>query len=501
MTLGGMLSHTAKEHPRRVALVFEGKKYTYRELDDYAEGFAAGLAGLGVRPGDRVGILLGNSPEFAVAYFGIVKAGAAAVPLNIFLTVHELDYILADAGVAVLVSSDAFRDRLPELRKRSERLRYIVAAGERVDGTVPFKDVIKKGGRGCDVPSDAEPAAVLYTSGTTGRPKGAVLTHSNLLSNAAACAQAFRITRHDRFVLFLPMFHAFAFLVCMLLPATVGARVVVLASVKPFSKVIKAVFFGRATVFVAIPAVYNILSMKSFPRLFMRLTALRLCVSGAAPLSGEVLERFARNFPFPLLEGYGLTETSPVVSCNPLKGKRKPGSVGIPVPGVHVKIVDDSEKELPPGEVGEIIVKGPNVMKGYLGNEEASKEAIRGGWLFTGDMGYLDEEGYLFIVDRKKDLILVHGMNVYPREVEEALCRHPAVKDAAVIGVSDADTEFPKAFVTLKEGHTAKEAEMRSYLKERLAPYKVPRQVRIMDALPMTPTGKVLKKELRDSLV
>ncbi len=500
MTLGAALSRTAKNHPRRVALVFEGKKYTYRELNDYSEGFAAGLAGLGVRPGDRVGILLSNSPEFAVAYFGIVKAGAAAVPLNTFLTVSELEFILADAGVEVLVSSHAFADKLPELRKHSARLRYVVAAGDRVDGTLPFDDVIRKGGRGCDVPSDSEAAAVLYTSGTTGNPKGVVLTHSNLLSNAESCAKAFRISKHDRLLLFLPMFHAFAFLVCMLMPVMVGARVLVLASVKPFSNIVKAVFLGRVTLFVAIPAVYNILSAKSFPWLLLKMTALRLCISGAAPLAGETLERFQAAFPAPLLEGYGLTEASPVVSCNPLDGKRKPGSVGLPIPGVRVKVVDENEKELPPGKVGDIIVSGPNVMKGYLGNEEATRETIRGGWLFTGDMGYVDEEGYIFIVDRKKDLILVHGMNVYPREVEEALYRHPSVKDAAVIGVHDADTEFPRAFITLKEGHTAKEAEIRTYLKERLAPYKVPRQVVIMDELPMTPTGKVLKKELKRSL-
>jgi len=317
-----MLSQTARKHPRRVALVFEGRKYTYRELDGMAEGFAAGLSGLGVRPGDRVGILLGNSPEFAVAYFGAVKAGAAAVPLNTFLTTHELTYILEDAGVEVLVSSDEFSGKLPELRKRLERLRHIVSASGRVDGTIPIAEVVKDGGRGCDVPSDSEPAAILYTSGTTGKPKGAVLTHSNLLSNALSCAEAFRVNRSDRFILFLPMFHAFAFLVCMVLPLSVGSRVIILKSVKPFSRIIKAVFFGRATFFVAIPAVYNILSMKKFPKTLMRMLALRLCVSGAAPLSGEVLSRFAENFPFPLLEGYGLTETSPVVSCNPLERAR-----------------------------------------------------------------------------------------------------------------------------------------------------------------------------------
>lgn len=498
MTLGEMLSNTARKYPRRTALVFEGRKYSYRELDELAEGFAAGLAGLGVRPGGHVGILLGNCPEFVAGYFGIAKSGAAAVPLNTFLAVPELEYILKDAGIGVLVSSPEFSDKIPEIRKSSESLKYIVCATGKMDGAVPMADVVVKGGQGPGATGGSEPAAILYTSGTTGRPKGAILTHSNLLSNAASCASAFKVTGSDRFLLFLPMFHSFAFLVCMLLPLSVGARVTILTSVKPFSRVTKGIVFGRTTLFVAIPPIYNLLSMKKFPWIVLKLLSLRMCVSGAAPLAGDVLARFDANFPFPLLEGYGLTEASPVVCCNPLEGIRKQGSVGPPIPGVEVKIVDGQDRELPAGEVGEVIVRGPNVMKGYLGNEAATKDTIRGGWLFTGDMGRLDDAGYLYIVDRLKDLILVHGMNVYPREVEEALHQHPAVKEAAVIGVLDpGHTEFPKAFITLADGMKATEKELKEFLRERLASYKVPRQIAFMDALPMTPTGKVMKKALK----
>ncbi|MBI5190602.1 MAG: long-chain fatty acid--CoA ligase [Nitrospirae bacterium] len=520
MDLGGMLARTATAYPRRVALDLDGRKYTYSEIDHLASAFALGLRSIGVRPGGRVAILLGNSLEFVVAYFGAVRAGAAAVPLNTFLTAPELAYILKDSGADVLVSSPDFGTRLGALRKDGAIKLLVVTGGPggkaAPEDAIPFDSLLGQPAGPATVPgiigdrgktgspdggvdtAEDSPAAILYTSGTTGHPKGAILTHRNLISNATACAEAFRITKRDRFLLFLPMFHAFSLTVCLLLPFSVGARVFVLPSVKPFSKVIKAVVLGRITFFVAIPGVYNILSMKKFPRLLMRLLPLRLCVSGAAPLPGETLERFTKNFPFPLLEGYGLTETSPVVSVNPRDGVCKPGSVGLPVPGVLVRIVDEAGLVLPAGHVGEITVRGPNVMRGYLGNDAATAETIRDGWLFTGDMGYRDEEGYIFIADRKKDLIIVHGMNVYPREVEEVIYQHPAVKDAAVIGVCEpGHGEAPKAFVTLRDGASATDRDIRNFVKARLAPYKVPRQVEVVESLPTSPTGKILKKELR----
>jgi long-chain acyl-CoA synthetase len=500
VTLGERLTETARKNPRRTALIFGKRKITYREFDAQAEGFAAGLNALGIGPGDRVGILLGNSPEFAVTYFGIVKAGAAAVPLNTFLTVHELEYIITDSGIRALVSSGEFRDRLNDIIESEYKPEHIinVPGDGDVIGSTPFGLVVKDGSRGAGAAGSEEPAAILYTSGTTGRPKGAVLTHDNLLSNASSAAEAYHVTKRDRLLLFLPMFHAFSFLVCMLLPVSVGASVIILKGVKPFDNVVKAVLWGRATFFVAIPAVYNLLAHKKFPRLVMKLLALRICVSGAAPLPADTLTRFSENIGIPLLEGYGMTETSPVVSCNPLVGIRKPGSVGIPIPGVEVKVAGEDERELGPHKVGEIIVKGPNVMRGYLNNEQATAETIKDGWLFTGDMGYMDEDGYIFVVDRKKDMILVHGMNVYPREIEEVLYGHPDIKDAAVIGVRDEDgTETPTAFVTLNDGAGIGPKDVKVFLRERLAQYKVPRRIEFMDELPMTPTGKVLKKELK----
>lgn len=502
MTLGERLSLTASVYPHRVALVYEGRRYSYKELDELTGAFASGLRLIGAREGDKVAILLPNCPEFAIAYFGAVKGGMAAVPLNTFLTAPEISYILKDCGAKLLVFSSIYKDRVSALTGLSIAPSHLIAVGDDVLESKGFDAVIREGrktprGPGIAIHED-DPAAVLYTSGTTGQPKGAVLTHGNLLSNAAACVEMFRVTGKDRFLLFLPMFHAFAFLVCLLLPLSLGARVIILPSVKPFSKVLKAVVFGRTSFFVAIPPVYKVLSHKKFPKLLLKLLPLRICVSGAAPLPMEVLERFSRNFPIPLLEGYGLTEASPVVSCNPLDGAQKPGSVGLPVPGVRVKIVLDDGTALPPDNIGEIIVQGENVMKGYLNDETATRETIKDGWLYTGDLGYLDDEGYLYIVDRMKDLIISHGMNIYPREVEEALYAHPGVRQAAVIGIKDpSHGEIPKAYISLGDGAALTEKEVKAFLKVRLAAYKIPRQVEFMDSLPTTPTGKVLKKELK----
>ncbi len=496
LTLGGQLELTAEKYPSRTALSFEGRKISYRELNALSAAFAGSLAALGVREGGAVAILLNNSPEFAVAYFGIVKAGAAAVPLNTFLTVPEIQYILSDCGARILVTS-------PDFGERTDALTGI----EIISTGGAFEEMAS--GRNkphlCNNPSPSGSgagaegiAAILYTSGTTGKPKGVMLTHENLLSNARSCVEMFKVTRKDRFLLFLPMFHAFSFMVCLLLPVTIGASVIILRSVKPFSNVIKAVVFGRASFFIAIPPVYNLLSMKRFPRLILRLLPLRICVSGAAPLSRDTLARWEKNYPIPLLEGYGLTEAAPVVSCNPLDGARKPGSVGLPLPGVETRILSEDGAELPRGQVGEIIVRGPNVMKGYLNAPEATAETLKDRWLHTGDLGYVDEDGYIFIVDRKKDLIISHGMNIYPREIEEALYMHPAVRQAAVIGVADEGRgEVPKAFVSLHEGYDLTEKELKTFLKERIASYKLPRHVVFMEGLPSNATGKILKKELR----
>jgi long-chain acyl-CoA synthetase len=344
-------------------------------------------------------------------------------------------------------------------------------------------------------------STILYTSGTTGRPKGALLTHRNIISNALASNEVIHISPKDRFVVFLPLFHSFTYTVCVVLPLLRGAMISLLPGVRPFQRVVKSLILDRITLFVAIPTVYKILAEKNMPFFIKLLLNLRMCVSGAAPLPVKVIREFEAAFKVPLLEGYGLTEASPVVSINPLeKGMSKPGTVGKPLPGIEVKVVDDAGAPLPVGTPGELIVKGPNVMKGYLNRPEDTAKTIKDGWLFTGDIASLDEDGYIKIIDRKKDLIIVDGLNVYPYEVEEVLYRHPSVKDCSMIGVvheHDEGKELGIMYVVLQEGKSANQKDLREYLTEHVAHYKIPRRFIFTEVLPRTATGKIMKKELR----
>jgi long-chain acyl-CoA synthetase len=498
LTLGQRLSKTAKEYPGNVAIVFGGKKYIYRELDEKAEAFAAGLGSLGIGRGDKVALLLSNSPEFIIAQFGASKAGCCVVPINTFLATPEIAHVLRDSGAKALITSGSFSNRYKNLPQIDSLKHLILTEGE-APGALSFDSLLIYGKTGPDAESDEQPALILYTSGTTGSPKGAVLSHRNLLANAESSKAHFQVTKKDRFLLFLPMFHTFTFLVCILLPICVGARIIVLTSVMPFSNVLKAVVLDRVTFLVSIPTVYNLLAQKKIPRIAFKFLSLRLCLSGAAPLSKSTYDRFLANYPVPLLEGYGLTEASPVVCVNPLDGVRKQGSVGLPIPNVDVKIVDEHGRERATGEVGELATRGPNVMQGYYNNPDATAETIKDGWLYTGDLGYMDEEGYIFIVDRKKDLILSHGMNIYPREIEEVLYQHPAVRQAAVIGIMDEHHgEMPKAFISTHPGATVTELQLKKFMRERLATYKVPRKIEFLENLPTNATGKLLKRELKD---
>jgi long-chain acyl-CoA synthetase len=492
--LDQMLAEQARRIPRKTFVKFEGKKYSYREMDRLASVFAAFLADRGLTRGDRIALLSCNCFEYIAAYFGIIRAGGVVLPVNNLLTHEEVDFILQDAGVAMVFYDAECSATVHKLMQREQGARQYHALSEtarRPTGPLPV------------FPLSAidHVSTILYTSGTTGRPKGALLTHRNITANALAASEVIHISPNDRFVVFLPLFHSFTYTVCVVLPLLRGAMLSLLPGVRPFQRVVKSLILDRITLFVAIPTVYKILAEKDMPFIIKLLLNLRLCVSGAAPLPVKVIREFEAAFKVPLLEGYGLTEASPVVSINPLeKGMNKPGTVGKPLPGIDVRIVDDAGAPLPLETPGELIVRGPNVMKGYLNRPEDTATTIKDGWLYTGDIAALDSDGYIRIIDRKKDLIIVDGLNVYPYEVEEVLYRHPAVKDCSMIGVPhehEEGKELGIMYVVLQEGKAATAKELRDYLTEHVAHYKIPRRFLFTEELPRTATGKIMKKELR----
>jgi long-chain acyl-CoA synthetase len=493
LPLDEVLKKRASSAPRSTFVKFEGTKFSYREMDRLATVFAAELVRRGLKPGDRVALLCHNCPYYIAAYFGVIRAGGIVLPLNNLLTHGEIDFILNDASVRICLYDADCAGTAQKLTHSDERSYYTLT--ELAQAKVEIDTFTSPQHTADDV------STILYTSGTTGRPKGALLTHRNILANAQAATEVINVTHKDRFVVFLPLFHSFTYTVCVIIPLVTGAMISLLPSVRPFTRVVKSLIVDRITLFVAIPTVYKILAEKNMPFFVKILLNLRLCVSGAAPLPVKVIHEFENAFKVPLLEGYGLTEASPVVSINPLeKEKRKPGTVGLPLPGIAVKVVDDSGSELPPGIAGELLVKGPNVMQGYLNKPEDTAKTIRDGWLYTGDVASIDQSGHIRIIDRKKDLIIIDGLNVYPFEVEEVLYRHAAVKDCSMIGVPherEEGKELAIMYVVLKDGMQATQKSLREYLTEHVAHYKIPRRFIFADDLPRTATGKIMKKELR----
>lgn len=505
--LGELLSLTAAQHPHRPAIVFGQKKITYKALDELTNRIAAGLISLGIRKNDKVALFLDNCPEFVIGYFAILKAGAVVVPINYMFKIEEAKFVLQDSGAIAIITARAYLDIAEELRLRVDTLKHIISSGKSREDVRDFHKIAKSD-TGILHKFFSNPdnlAVLLYTSGTTGHPKGAMLSHYNLISNAYDSSLAIEVDYRDTLICILPLFHSFAATVCMNLPLLIGAKIVIMKSVRPFKRVIRAIRKNRVTILVGVPSIYNVLKNTKLPKilhtpLIKFFIPLRLCISGAAALPVETFRGFEKKFRIPLLEGYGLTEASPVVTLNPLKEKRKAGSIGLPLSkNILLKIVDDSDKALGPEEVGELLVKGPNVMQGYYRQEEENRKVIKDGWLYTGDMAKLDRDGYAYIVGRKKEMINVRGLNVYPREIEELLYQNPKIKEAAVIGLPDTHKgEVPKGYIVLKEGESASEQEVIQYLRDRLASYKVPKYIEFRQGLPKNTTGKILKRVLRD---
>jgi len=515
LNLASVLEHPARLTPERIAITGGGRQLTYAELDAQANRVAAGLHALGIRAGEHVALSCPNVLWFPIAYFGILKAGAVVVPLNVLLKPREIAYHLKDSHAKACLAFEG----TPELPIGSMARTACADAScphfillprdpaSPPSGEVTIASIMR------DAPAfhaaRREPddtAVILYTSGTTGNPKGAELTHGNMVSNAVACHDMFRPAfdtgadvQHVTLIS-LPLFHSTAQTAQMNSALYGGFRLVLLPRFEP-APVLDAFAREGVGLWVAVPTMYWALlqhARASGVDLSGVAASLKLCASGGAPMPVELLRDFERTFGVRMLEGYGLSETAPVVAFNQLQRASKPGTVGLPIFGVEVRCVDEHDNTLPPGERGEVLVRGPNVMKGYYARPDATAEALRGGWFRTGDIGQMDADGYLAIVDRKKDLILRAGFNVYPREVEEVLMSHPAVALAAVVGVPDERLgEEVKAFIVRKPNAAITEEEMIAWARAEMAAFKYPRLVEFRETLPIGPTGKVMKRELR----
>jgi long-chain acyl-CoA synthetase len=491
----------ASRFAERPAIRFHGRTTPYRLLDRASDLCAAGLAAKGIGKGDRVGLYCPNSDAFAVAYFGILKAGATAVPINLLLNPKEIAYILNDSGARALLYHEAFGEQTAALAALTDTLAWRACIGSRkaAEGDLLWSDLLALSAALPTVSWNAreDVAVLLYTSGTTGFPKGAMLTHFNLLANVASVWEAMTFKEaHEVFVVVLPMFHAFAATACLLTPLFHGCTIVPLPRFEP-AQVAEAIETEQATIFMGVPSMYAVL-MRLPPEATARFRSLRFCISGGAALPVELMKQFETRFGLPIYEGDGPTECSPVTCVNPIGGRRKPGTVGLPVPGVDMSIRDDQGRDLPQGEVGEICVRGPNVMKGYWNRPQDTAESFFGDWFRTGDLGSVDEDGYFSIVDRKKDLIIVNGMNVYPRMVEEVLYRNPAVREAAVVAEPhELHGEIPVAYVALRDGASATAHDLRAFCQDNLGRHEIPRKFFFMNELPKNAAGKILKRALR----
>jgi long-chain acyl-CoA synthetase len=527
--LSGLLKKTAEKYPDHPALVYFDRTITYRELDSLSDKFATALNQLGVTKGDKVALFLPNFPQFIIAYYGAIKLGAVATAISPLYKEREVEHQLCDSEAQTIVVLDLLYPIVEKIRAKTH-LKNVIVTGlkdympkakallgsllkkipsrkvDRSPGVHFFMELLtSQSGTPPDVDINPEVdlAALQYTGGTTGTAKGAMLTHRNLVANAVMCAAWLRGTEgKEVFLAVLPLFHIYGMTTGMNAPIFMAGKIVMLPTFNVEST-FQTIQKHKITVFCGAPTMYSMLL--DHPDLGKYdCTSVRFCISGSAPLPPEVQKKFMAVTGGVLVEGYGLTESSPVTHCNPLDRSMKTvkvGSIGLPWPDTDAKIVDleTGETEIPSGEIGELVVKGPQVMQGYWKMTEETTAVLRNGWLYTGDIGRTDTDGYFYITDRKKDLIKYKGYSVYPRELEDILHEHPAVKHCGVIGKPDPLAgELPKAFVVLKENTTATESDIKHFVNEKVAPYKAIREVEIRAQLPMTLVGKVLKRELQE---
>jgi long-chain acyl-CoA synthetase len=524
--LHDILAGSAKRFPENEAILFYGKSISYAKLDELSNRFGNVLKGFGVKPGDRVAIMLPNTPHCVIAYYAILKIGGVVVQTNPLYVEREIEHQLKDSGSEIMVALDLFYPRIKAVMGRTRLKRIIIC---RVTDFLPpllkLLYPIKAYKEGQRVKVDKKPfidhfiplirsaspllvhqavdpgdiALLQYTGGTTGTAKGVMLTHTNLVTNTLQCRVWMPALKEgtETFLAVIPFFHVFGMTACMNLAIYLGARMILIPKFKT-EEVIRNIEKKRATVFFGVQAMY--VAINHFEGIEKRdISSIKVCISGGGPLHLEVQEQFESLTGGRLVEGFGLTEASPVTHCNPINGIRKKGAIGLPLPLTDAKVVDleTGEKEMLPGDTGELILRGPQVMKGYWNHPEETRQTIRNGWLYTGDMAKMDEDGFFYIVDRKKDMIKTVGENVYPREVEEVLFQFPKVKDAVVVGLPDSfSVEIIKAYIVLNEGETATEDDVIAFCRKNLAKFKVPKLVEFRKELPKTIVGKVLRRIL-----
>ncbi len=498
------LRRSVERSPDALVYSFAGRTVTYAQFDAMVSRFSGALYGLGLRQGDGLAIIMPNSDAFLLAYHGAFRNGMYCVPMNPLYTPNEILFMLKDSGVKAVVAPAQLASMAGALDAMLPGLKLIAVGADKVpEGIYRFEDLIAHAPMESvdyhPTLNNEDTAVILYTSGTTGAPKGAMLSHRNLSSNAMTAGEYLDYSERDRVVTVLPIFHVFSLTVCVNTSIFKGAQMLLLARFSPL-ETLALIQDQRATIFAGVPTMYNFM-MQAAGDTSYDLGSLRYCLSGGAGMPVAVMEAFEKRFDVRILEGYGLSEASPVTAFTPVDGRpRKVGSIGISVPLVEQKVFDENDNEVPVGEIGELVVRGPNVMKGYLHRPEETQQVLRGGWLHTGDLARMDEDGYFYIVDRKKDMILVGGFNVYPREVEEVLFHMDGIVEVAVIGApNDEYGEEVVAFI-VRNDERLDEAAIREYCKENLAKYKQPKRYIFTNELPKNMTGKVMRRELRESV-
>jgi long-chain acyl-CoA synthetase len=513
LPLQQILTNASQTHPKRTAIAHAEQNITYMQLETLSNQFANALTNLNVKKGDRVAVFLPNIPEFIIAFFGILKAGAVVSTISSLHKEREVEHQLADSGAQTIVTLDTLHPLVEKVKDKTQ-LKHTITTGPNQQTPIPntskhliFDQLIQNSPNTTlkiKIDPNQDLAALQYTGGTTGTSKGAMLTHKNLFSNALAFATWIRSTEtQDTFLTALPLFHIYGMTTSMTTPITQAAKMVLTPKFEP-TKILETIQKHKVTVFCGVPTMYS--ALLAHPKLpEYNLTSIRVCISGASPLPPQVQKHFMKITGGILAEGYGLTEASPVTHCTPVDKNKKTikiGSIGQPLPDTDAQIIDIQTKTpLKQGETGELAVKGPQIMKGYWKNPQETKHVLKDGWLLTGDIAHMDNQGYFYITDRKKDLIKYKDYSVYPREIEDILYEHPKIKLCAVIGKPDAFVgEIPKAYIVLKDGAEVTEKQIMDFVNQKLAPYKAIREIEFRKELPLSAAGKVLKRLLKENL-